>query len=74
MAKETDLRSGVHRDTLAIAQNYERTARTRLLRMNMMRSGLEIRAPKGRGQDGGWAAGQGRRQEGFVMERGMDRY
>ncbi|KAH8155778.1 uncharacterized protein LAJ45_00790 [Morchella importuna] len=73
-AKETNLRTAVHRDTLAMAQNYERTARMRLMRMNILRAGLEVRGPKGgQGHPSGPAQGQGwvghsGRPQGF-MER-----
>lgn len=73
-AKETNLRTAVHRDTLAMAQNYERTARMRLMRMNILRAGLEVRGPKGgQGHPSGPAQGQGwighaGRAQGF-MER-----
>lgn len=76
-AKEADLRTAVHRDTLVMAQNYERTTRMRLVRMNIIRAGLEVRGPKGGpnlppgvvgGQGGqGWVGHTGRTQ-GF-MER-----
>lgn len=72
-AKETNLRTAVHRDTLAMAQNYERTTRMRLIRMNIIRAGLEVRGPKGGqgpagvGQGQGWIGHTGRAQ-GF-MER-----
>lgn len=75
-AKEADLRTTVHRDTLVMAQNYERTTRMRLMRMNIIRAGLEVRGPKGgpnlppgvAGQGGqGWVGHTGRTQ-GF-MER-----
>ncbi|KZF24986.1 putative COP9 signalosome subunit 1, partial [Xylona heveae TC161] len=45
-AKATNPRSGVHRSALTMAKNYERTARLRLMRMNMLNAGLEVRAPK----------------------------
>ena len=47
VAKETDLRATVHRDTLAMAQNYERAARMKLVRVNLVRAGLEVKGPKG---------------------------
>ncbi|PUU72445.1 26S proteasome subunit RPN7-domain-containing protein [Tuber borchii] len=64
-AKETNLRAAVHRETLAVAQNYERLARMKLMRMNMIRSGLEVRGSKAstgqvnagivHGQNASWA-------------------
>lgn len=59
-----------------MAQGYERTTRMRLMRMNIIRAGLEVRGPKGGqsmppgvgGQGGqGWVGHAGRTQ-GF-MER-----
>lgn len=37
------MRSLVHRDTLEMAQTYERAARLRLVRMNMIRAGLDVK-------------------------------
>jgi len=45
-AKEADLRSTLHRDTLAMTQAYERQARMKLVRMNMIRAGLDVRGSK----------------------------
>ncbi|KAA8896114.1 26S proteasome subunit RPN7-domain-containing protein [Sphaerosporella brunnea] len=47
VAKETDLRASVHKNVLDMASNYERSARQKLTRINMARSGLEVRGPKG---------------------------
>ncbi|KAL7268072.1 hypothetical protein RUND412_009315 [Rhizina undulata] len=72
VAKETNLRTVVHRDTLAMAQDYERTARMRLLRMNIIRAGLEVKGPKvqNTSQPGsGWGqvlGGPARREGGFA--------
>ncbi|EPS40486.1 hypothetical protein H072_5664 [Dactylellina haptotyla CBS 200.50] len=55
-SKETQLRVEVHRGTLAMAEEYERAARLRMLQINVARSGLEIRAPK---QGLGGGAGMG---------------
>ncbi|KAK6511129.1 hypothetical protein TWF481_000051 [Arthrobotrys musiformis] len=46
-SKETQLRVEVHRGTLAMAEEYERAARLRMLQINVVRSGLEIKPPKG---------------------------
>ncbi|KAH0537402.1 hypothetical protein FGG08_005801 [Glutinoglossum americanum] len=41
------LRTSVHTSALLSAKNYEQTARLRLMRMNIVSAGLEVRAPKG---------------------------
>ncbi|KAK6331596.1 hypothetical protein TWF718_002145 [Orbilia javanica] len=46
-SKETQLRVEVHRGTLAMAEEYERAARLKMLQINVVRSGLEIKPPKG---------------------------
>ncbi|KAI9825430.1 MAG: hypothetical protein M1832_001160 [Thelocarpon impressellum] len=46
-ARETDLRMAVHRDALQMARQYEKTARLRLMRMNIVTAGLDVKAPKG---------------------------
>jgi COP9 signalosome complex subunit 1 len=58
VAKERDLRAQVHKDVLEMARNYERAARLKLVRMNMIRAGLEIKAPKGPNFQGGNPAAQ----------------
>jgi hypothetical protein len=45
VAKETDLCSTVHREALAMAQNYERSTRIELVRANLIRAGLVIKVP-----------------------------
>jgi COP9 signalosome complex subunit 1 len=52
VAKETDVRATVHRDTLAMARNYERAARLKLVRVNMVRAGLEVKGAKTQGYSG----------------------
>lgn len=52
VAKETDVRATVHRDTLAMARNYERAARLKLVRVNMVRAGLEVKGAKTQGHSG----------------------
>jgi COP9 signalosome complex subunit 1 len=56
VAKERDLRAQVHRDVLEMARNYERAARIKLVRMNMIRAGIEVRASKGPNFQGGQQA------------------
>jgi COP9 signalosome complex subunit 1 len=41
------MRTTVHKDTLEMARNYERAARLKLVRLNMIRAGLEVKGPKG---------------------------
>ncbi|KAI5856970.1 26S proteasome subunit RPN7-domain-containing protein [Tricharina praecox] len=70
VAKETDMRATVHKDTLTMARNYERAARLKLVRVNMVRAGLEVKGVKGQNhagmpfQEGGRAIGS--RPPGFL--------
>ncbi|MCJ1243103.1 hypothetical protein MMC30_000300 [Trapelia coarctata] len=50
VARQVDARSELHRDALEIAEDYERTAHLRLLRMETINAGLEVKSPKS--QDG----------------------
>ena len=67
LARKVDNRSEVLAEALATAEEYERTAHLRLLRMGMLNAGLEVKAHKGPGivgsgsnQDGGrWNGGGG---------------
>ena len=67
LARKVDNRSEVHAEALATAEEYERTAHLRLLRMGILSAGLEVKAQKGLGnvgsgsnQDGGrWNGGVG---------------
>lgn len=45
-AKKTNARTAVHSDALDMAKRYEKTAHMRLLRMNIINAGLEVKAPK----------------------------
>ena len=56
----------MHRDSLEMAQMYERAARLRLVRMNIMRAGLEIKGPKGQGPRGDDVFGSAIRSHGYV--------
>ena len=49
LAKTVDPRSQVHEEALSMAKDYERTAHLRLLRMEIINAGLEVKAPKGQG-------------------------
>lgn len=46
LARQVDARAGVHKEALAMAKEYERTAHLRLLRMEIINAGLEVKAPK----------------------------
>ena len=67
LAKKVDYRGEVHAEALATAEEYERTAHLRLLRIGILNAGLEVKAQKGQGnvsigsnQDGGrWNGGVG---------------
>ncbi|KAI5810083.1 26S proteasome subunit RPN7-domain-containing protein [Peziza echinospora] len=45
-SKETNLRNSVHQDTLQMAQHFERSARLKLMKVQISRAGLDIKAPK----------------------------
>ena len=62
----SNFRHDVHREALDAATRYERAARQKLLRMNLLAAGLEVKAPRGRGAGGmqgmqGVSAGLGAR-------------
>ena len=67
LARKLDGRGEVHAEALATAEEHERTAHLRLLRMGILLAGLEVKAVKGlgnggtgSGQDGGrWNGGVG---------------
>lgn len=46
VSKETNLRNSVYKQTLDMAQHYERVARLRLMRMQVSLSMLEVKPPK----------------------------
>lgn len=46
VARETDLRSSVHQNVLNMTDEYERMTRLKLVRINMIRAGLEVKGPK----------------------------
>lgn len=46
VANQTDSRSAVHEEALVTAQAYERMAHQKILRMELIHAGLEIKAPK----------------------------
>ena len=49
LANTVDERTKVHEEALAMAKDYERTAHLRILRMEIINAGLEVRAPRGQG-------------------------
>ena len=67
LTRMVDHRSEVHAEALTTAEEYERTAHLRLLRISILNAGLEVRGQKGLGnvgngnnQDGGrWNGGVG---------------
>ncbi|KAK6345834.1 hypothetical protein TWF730_010177 [Orbilia blumenaviensis] len=71
-SKETQLRVEVHRGTLAMAEEYERAARLRMLQINVVRSGLEVKPPKGQLSGGGVMGGalSGRELRGMMFGNG----
>ena len=46
LARQVDERTEVHKEALAMAKEYERTIQLRILRMEIINAGLEIKAPK----------------------------
>ena len=66
VANTVDERRKVHEEALAMAEDYERTAHLRILRMEILNAGLEVKAPKGQGSLMGMSG-----QEGFT-NGGMD--
>ncbi len=61
LAKQVDARNKAHKDALAMAREYDRTALLRMLRMEILNVGLEVKAQKGQGGMMAMAAGM----EGF---------
>lgn len=49
LAPREDGRRKIQANALSMAKDYERTLKLRLLRINMINAGLEVRAPKGQG-------------------------
>ena len=46
VARQVDERTEVHKEALVMAKEYERTIQLRILRMEIINSGLEIKVPK----------------------------
>ena len=63
IADTVDRRSQVHEEALAMAKDYERTAHLRILRMEILNAGLEVKGPKAQG-----GAGNVDTSEGFPNE------
>lgn len=55
LAKRTDARGKVLEEALEMAKGYERTAHLRIMRMEILNAGLDVKAPKGQGM--GMASG-----------------
>ena len=66
LARIVDLRSEVSAEALATAEEYERTAHLRLLRMGILNANLEVRAHKGLGNVGSGSNKDGGRWNGGV--------
>lgn len=49
LANTVDERTKVHEEALAMAKDYERTAHLRIVRMEIINAGLEVRASRGQG-------------------------
>ena len=62
LAEKTDSRAKVHAEALAAAKEYERTLHQRILRMNIIQAGLEVKSAKSQGSQLG--GGSGGSQEG----------
>lgn len=52
LARKVDKRNQVHVEALRTAEEYERTAHLRLLRMEILNAGLEVKGSKGQGAQG----------------------
>ncbi|KAI9653608.1 MAG: hypothetical protein M1829_001157 [Trizodia sp. TS-e1964] len=48
VSKRTDKRQAVHEQALELAKSYEQTARLRLMRINIVSAGLDLRATRGK--------------------------
>ena len=70
------MRATVHKDTLAMARNYERAARLKLVRVNLVRAGLEVKGlSKGQGSHQGMPFHQDMRGGGAARSQGfVDRF
>lgn len=66
LASKVDIRNEVHAEALATAEDYERTAHLRLLRMGISNAGLEVKAPRGVGSVGSGSSQDGGRWNGGV--------
>lgn len=66
LAININSRSEVHAEALATAEEYERTAHLRLLRMGISNAGLEVKTPKGLGNVGSGSSQDGARWNGGV--------
>ena len=71
VARQVDERSELHRDALEMAEDYERTAHLRLLRMETINAGLEVKAPMSQDGSTGNQAGELFGGEGSKGKRGL---
>lgn len=51
VAKRSNAREAVHTEALAMAREYERTMHLRLLRVNVVNAGLEVKAPRNQARE-----------------------
>ena len=70
LAKRTDARGKVLEEALETAKDYERTAHLRIMRMEILNAGLDVKAPKGQGMGGGMAQGYGNMGDVFMGPSG----
>ena len=61
VSKEIDLRADVHDNVLQTIENFTREAHLKILRMNAIAAGIEVKAPtrRGKGDGGGGGGGTG---------------
>ena len=65
LANQVDPRIKLHEDALASAKEYDRTLMLRILRMEVLNAGLEVKAPKGQRGTGGMMAMEGFGNSGY---------
>lgn len=51
VARRSNAREAVHREALAMAREYAKTAHLRLLRINVVNAGLEVKAPRNQARE-----------------------
>ncbi|KAA6415329.1 MAG: COP9 signalosome complex subunit 1 [Lasallia pustulata] len=70
LAKQTDARGKVLDEALEMAKDYERTAHLRIMRMEILNAGLDVKAPKGQGLGSGIGQGYGNMGDVFMGPSG----